>query len=132
MMIPPNQRDKTHLRVWFSDVRAARAVGWAGPGQGRARYIKHVFGGCSMGVVTVLKAHLGAGWHDPSGGGRGRQSSDIYRAEERHRMRLKINQVRADSSVKNSSDSKLTPAKDHFFPVVFRIKRNWVNCKLKL
>lgn len=35
-----------------------------------------------MGVVTVLKTHLGAGWHDPSGGGRGRQASDIYRAGE--------------------------------------------------
>lgn len=101
MMIPPNQCDKTHLRVWFSDVRAARAVGRAGPGQGRARYIKHVFGGCSMGVVTVLKAHLGAGWHDPSGGGRGRQSSDIYRAEEQHRMRPKITEERVDSTVKD-------------------------------
>lgn len=35
-----------------------------------------------MGVVTVLKTHLGAGWHDPSGGGGGRQASDIYRAGE--------------------------------------------------
>ena len=36
MMIPGSQCYKTHLRVWFSDVRAARAVGRAGSGQGRA------------------------------------------------------------------------------------------------
>lgn len=35
-----------------------------------------------MGMVTVLKTQLGAGWHDPSGGGGGRQASDIYRAGE--------------------------------------------------
>lgn len=80
MRIPQNCCDKTHLRVGFRDVGAARAVGRAGPGQGRARYVKHVFGGRSMGVVAVLKTHLGARWHDPSGGGRGRQASDIYRA----------------------------------------------------
>lgn len=35
-----------------------------------------------MGMVAVLKAHLGAGWYDPSRGGGRRQSSDIYRAGE--------------------------------------------------
>lgn len=82
MMIPHVMCDRTHLRVWFSDVRAARAVGGAGPGQGRARHIKHVFGGCSMRMVAVLKTHLGAGWHDSSSGGGGRQASDIYRTGE--------------------------------------------------
>ena len=40
-----------------------------------------------MRVIAVLKTHLGAGWHDPSGGGRGRQTSDIYRAGEQRSVR---------------------------------------------
>lgn len=43
-----------------------------------------------MRMVTVLKTHLGAGWHDPSGGGRGRQASDIYRAGEQQWVRPTI------------------------------------------
>lgn len=72
----------THLSVWLSDVRAARAVCWAGAGQGRPRHIKHVFRGRSVKLVPVLETHLGAGWNDPSSRGGGRQASDVYRAEE--------------------------------------------------
>lgn len=90
----PSQCDKTHLRVWFCDVRAACAIGWAGSGQGRAWYVKHVFGGRSMRMVAVLKTHLGAGWHDPSGGGRGRQASDIYRAGEQQWVRPTIASIK--------------------------------------
>lgn len=90
MMICPNQSDKTHLGIWFCDVRAAGAVGWAGPGQGRAGHIKHVFGRL-MGVVSVLKTHLGAGWDDPSRGGWGRQTSDIYTTGEQQRVRSSNN-----------------------------------------
>lgn len=79
MVIGSDQSAKTHLGIWLCDVRAASAVGWAGPCQGRAGHIKHVFGRL-MGMVSVLKTHLGTGWNDPSRGGRGRQTSDVYRA----------------------------------------------------
>lgn len=80
-------QDQTHLGVWFCDVGAACAVGWAGPGQGRAGDVKHVLGG-SMRVVAVLKTQLGAGWHDPPGGGGGRQTSDVDRAGRQRRVTL--------------------------------------------
>lgn len=82
----PNQSAETHLGIWFCDVRAAGAVGWAGSCQGRAGHIVHVFGRL-MGMVSVLKTHLGTGWNDPSRGGRGRQTSDIYRAGEQQQAR---------------------------------------------
>lgn len=86
MEIWPNQRAETHLGVWFCDVRAAGAVGGAGARQGGAGHVKHVFGRL-VGMVSVLKTHLGAGWNDPSRGGGGRQTSDVYGAGERQEAR---------------------------------------------
>lgn len=51
-----------------------------------------------MRVVTVLKTHLRAGWHNPSGGCGGRQTGDIYRAGEEQER-----EVRTDSPPTNSS-----------------------------
>lgn len=93
MEIWPNQRAETHLGVWFCDVRAAGAVGGAGARQGGAGHVKHVFGRL-VGMVSVLKTHLGAGWNDSSRGGGGRQTSDIYGAGERQKARPAITSER--------------------------------------
>lgn len=42
-----------------------------------------------MRMVTVLKTHLGTRWHDPSGGCRGRQTGDIYRAGEQQKQEVR-------------------------------------------
>lgn len=89
MVICPNQSTETHLGIWFCDVRAAGAVGWAGACQGRAGHIKHVFGRL-VGMVSVLKTHLGTGGNDPSRGGGGRQTSDVDRAGEQQQARPAI------------------------------------------